>query len=227
MAIFETGVLVGSISGNVGGANFVNTSGSSVVRKTRRPSPAGKNSAGDASVVLVKFAHKWATLSELEQSAWNQYALNRPRTNRLGVSRPLNGYQSYLSYQIQREHSSSSDKDDPPVSFTPQVMNNYSLTSSVANDIVLNYDTDAPLVSKTWHLYGRNLFRGTIPAFNNSWTFISNALTTGTSFNVSGDWDDVLGLPVLGQVIALRVLPISTVDQVQESKIDLFAITTA
>jgi len=227
MAIFAPGALVGSISGNVGGASFVNASGSKVVRKSRRTNSVTQQNQQHSQIVLANAAAQWKTLSTAERNAWKTYAANRPRANRLGASSPRSGYAAFVQYTVARAPDGPAVDPIPPIEYTRQEMFNYSLASTISNGIEFTFDTPSPLVSKQWLIYGRPLYRDTIPSFNNTWTGFGAHVDTGTTVNVDDYWEDFWPMPVLGQAVALRLIPMTITTWVPESKFDLFALTTA
>lgn len=219
--------MIGSISGNVGGVNFANSSGSKVVRKARRPNKVNTEQQIKQQTRIAQISGEWRALDDLTRQAWKTYAFARPRQNRLGVARALSGYQSFMQYTLFTEEAGGAIGDLPPTNFTPQEMFNYSLESSVSGGIILNFETPSPLVSKQWYIYGRPLFRETIPAFNNTWSFLGIAIETGLEHILDPEWQTRYPLPILNQVIAIRVVPVTIADFVPTSIVDLFAKTAA
>jgi hypothetical protein len=226
MAIFETGAVVGSISGDVGGASFVNSRGSKVVRKNRRPSPVNTEQQLQAQNRVAEYAHKWTTISAADKKAWQTYATNRPKSNRLGVSRQLSDYQSFMQYNLARQAVTTTPPDEPPINFTKQEMYNYTATSSVTSGIIVSFDTFDLLAGKSVIVYGRNLYRKTVPTQNNHWTTIGVFFTTATEFDITTEWNAILGTPQREQVIAIKIVPSIAPEYVAEPSVQIYAETT-
>lgn len=98
MAIIRPGSLVGAISGALGGAVFANTRAGLIVR----PRGVRTGQAG-AQLSLVqgsvgRVAAAWNALTDAQRAAWVTAAAARPYPNRLGVMRPLSGYQLYSMF---------------------------------------------------------------------------------------------------------------------------------
>ncbi len=226
MAIFSTGPTVGAISGTVGGANFANTRGSKTVRRRRRSSP--NKSAGHriAQGRMQNFVAAWRGLTPDQRAAWDTYAAGRPRPNRIGVSRPISGYQEFLSYHLLKANFSDTVVPDPPVNFTPQNLTPLSAESDLLSGIQVTHSDTTPFATRQAFFYGRNLYTKTIPKVNNAWTFIGFISTITGSWILTSAWSDVLGLPIQDQVIAIRAIPSVFPTFVSEGITDMFAKTT-
>lgn len=227
MAIYSPGAIVGAISGNVGGVSFANTSGSKVIRKPRRAVPNTSPQILAAQNQLAAAAAAWKSLSDDNQKAWNNYAANRPIPNRLGQSRSLSGYNTYVKARLFRLHLFFEGLVAPPINPDLDDIFDFSLTSSLATGIDAAFQKVQPLVDVEAAIYGRPLFRSTIPKFNNSWRFLGPTSAVGAVFGLSILWDVIFSPPVLGQVVAIRIIPTTAPSYIPQGIIDLFAITTA
>lgn len=227
MAIFKTGSIVGAISGTVGGANFANTRGSSVVRKPRRSSPLKSQSNKLHQSNVQRFSLAWRELTPGERDAWKTWANNRPRPNRLGVSRYLSGYQSFMGYHLFRANTRSDIVILPPQDFVSQGLKNFTMTSTIATGIRITYEQDVATTTRYAVMYGRPLYQTSIPAFNNSWKSLGRIKTTIFFFDITDEWADEFGAPIIDQVIAVRIIPVDITAYVPEAMIDIFAKTTA
>ena len=111
MAIFTSGTIVGTISGAVGGQVFVSGGRSQVVR----PRPAARSrttpplAASRAAMFNVRRA--WSGLTEAEQLTWTTIATGILRTNRLGQSSPLSGFELFVKSNLELRLASSSFLD--------------------------------------------------------------------------------------------------------------------
>ena len=227
MAIFQSGPIVGPISGNVGGACFVNTSGSNVIRQARRPSPADSQLQRIAQSRLLAAATAWRALTVLEQTAWRTYAQNIPLSNRLGTTRLISGYQTFLKIHMTRFNFTTVILADPPVVFLRQPIHAFQLSSSVASGIIIDFTDDDPTSGRTAYVYGHPFFRVTLPSSNNAWIFLATVVTTGALWDITTAWGLRFAQPILTQAIAVRVVPAIGPAFVPSTPIDLFALTTA
>lgn len=100
MAIVRPGALVGGISGALGSSVFANTRAGLVVRprgvRTGAASSALALRQGDMGRVI----NAWNALTSAQRAAWATAALTRGLPNRLGVVRPISGFQLYCQYAL-------------------------------------------------------------------------------------------------------------------------------
>lgn len=96
MAIFRQSPFIGALSGRLGGAVAAQTKQGQVLKhrpaKINRPTEA----ALAARAAFANLTRDWANLSAAERREWNLFASQRPRVNRLGVSRLLTGFQWFM-----------------------------------------------------------------------------------------------------------------------------------
>lgn len=227
MAIFSTGVGIGAISGNVGGANFVNARGSKIIRKTRRPSPNNTAAQQKQQIKMAIFVRKWRELEEDERTAWATYAANRPASNRIGVSRQLSGYQSFLKYFMFANTGGVENQFLPRIDLQPQFLSNFRLNLSLAANLLLEWDSPIPGAAKSVRAYARPLYRTTTGSYNGNYTFVAEEFGAGDALPMVDGFEDNWGLPQIGQVIAVRAIPINLAARIPEAIIDLQGIVTA
>lgn len=104
MAIYQPSATTGPISGALGGAVYVNSRGSKVVR--HRPlkgpgiEPEAVNGYGRPAARLATITRYWRTLTALQRQAWNAAANQRTYPNRLGEGRNLSGFQLFVKYNM-------------------------------------------------------------------------------------------------------------------------------
>ncbi len=227
MAIFETGGVVGAISGDLGGACFSNPQGSKVARKKRRPSPHRLPVEFTSNTKMTYWVKKWAGLTNLQKTAWRTSARLRPRSNRLGISAQNSGFNLFVLQNTIRHSDSSDPITIPPSGIQTQFLSNWILTSTIAGGIIIGFDDVEEFGDRQWISYGGNPMRSTVPKFNRDWVFLENSGTTGFTKSLSDSWEKHWPLPELGQVIACRILFNNTFEMYPSNPIDLFAITTA
>ncbi len=130
MAIFRPSAIVGAISGDAGGACFVNSRGSKVVRKKRRTSPNNDPSLIRSQALFANVARNWRILGDDVQAAWHTYALSIPGTSRLGVSRTLSGYQAFVQNTLFLSNFGAPVYGLPPVTADDPIITPLSFFSS-------------------------------------------------------------------------------------------------
>lgn len=96
MAIIKTSSTVLAISGNVGGANFVNSARSPYIRPARRPTSSRSKSQLIQQRSMTVLTNAWNALTVNQRAAWTTAAKNFPHRNRLGIPTTLNGREFYF-----------------------------------------------------------------------------------------------------------------------------------
>lgn len=226
MAIYTPGPVVGAISGNLGGVSFVNGKGSKVIRHARRAGRQANAQTALASSLTARFARAWSGLTDLHRASWNTYAANRTHSNRLGVDRPLSGYQEWMKRGLQVTRNAPFLDPNPPADITSPGLFDWILSAGVVDGVLLDFTNPTGPGFVRAHFYGRPLFRSTIPAFNNSWRFFGFNTTVTEQYDLTALWTSTFGDLREDQVIAVRVLNISITDPTALNSIDLFAKTT-
>lgn len=100
MAIYRPSPLIGSISGNLGGANFLATFSRHIVR--RRPSKTNKRSTAQLAqrAAFHTLAAHWQTLGHHKQRTWHLARHNMPYRNRLGLSTKMTAFNLYMKTNL-------------------------------------------------------------------------------------------------------------------------------
>lgn len=202
MAIFSTGPIVGSISGNVGGVSFANSRRSRVIRKAKRASPTTKSRQLAQQSILKNAVARWQALDTDSRNAWKNAASHIPTPNRLGTSSPMSGYNYFLKLNLAFE------LDEPPVatSFVPAV--EITFTSSVAIRLDIHFDGLPGGEAYAGFVFGRLLYRSTPIAHNNTWTRLGLVTTLGTIIvSIDAIWLTAFEFPILNQFVALEFRP--------------------
>jgi len=104
-----TPTLGGSYSGSLGGSVASHNKGGPYFR--RRAIPTNPNSARQQAVrsALSNFVTNWTNaLSDAQRTAWNTYASNVPRTDRIGQTIQLTGQQWYVACNTPRRQAYTS-----------------------------------------------------------------------------------------------------------------------
>ncbi len=201
MAIY-TPSIIGSISGDLAGASFVNARGSKVVRQKRRPSPNNTQDERENQNLLARAVITWNESTELRKQAWRNYAALNPLPNRLGIKRPISGYNMFLKLHIPFSLllPPATDEETPNVTII--------FESSVATGLEAA-PTGAPIPGP-WaaDLFGRPLYRTT--QINHHGTLrklgvVFSSFSLPISLDVA--WQTQFELPVLGQAVVLALRP--------------------
>lgn len=203
MAIFRNSPIVGSISGSVGGSNFVAGRGSPVVRqrglKSRNTSAFAQ--AAQAKNALVRVL--WRQLSANSRLAWNIGANNLSRTNRLGVQRRISGWQFYMSHAMFLEPDEIVALTEPPLfikapNYLPPAV---VFVAGGPYEITLNVPTGGPLQFAL--IYGSRSMRPSVPKFFKNFKFIVRFAQTPNPVNVFDEWVLRFGELISGEFFAV------------------------
>lgn len=205
MGIFTTGPIVGGVSGNIGGINFANPRGSKVVRTARRSSPNQSEAHLLQQSRVARLARAWRSLSALDKDSWTTFANDTTKSNRLGVARSLSGYQTYMQTNLNRLTIDEFVLDVPFITPDYIIPENLQFTSTISGGIVFTMDAIGPDILVPATIYGQPLFRSTLIAFTNTYSFVVFTRENNpTSVDITSEWQAKFGyLPVLGQFIAV------------------------
>ncbi len=230
MAIFTPSAPVGSISGNLGGSCFVNSSGSKVIRKTQRVVKSRSFELRNNRSRFANYQRQWRELTESQQSAWRTYAISKPFTNRLGIPQNFSGFQIFVKTKLNLYEIFGESRDDPPTPDDNSQQGPITITSSVSGGLDLVLPAYASGFITNIIIRGRLLWTDSVPKFAGnlrlvgSKSFISS--TSPTTIDFSSTWESVFLLPVLDQVVAVRTSYAST-DHLEWGSFDQIVKTTA
>lgn len=227
MAIFRTGPITGAISGDIGGVNFSNTKGSSVLRKKRTTSPNLDIGHALAQSVMATMSRVWRTLEPVDQDAWTNYAKQFQLSNRLGVARVLSGYQMFMKVNMFQQAGADSFTEIPPENTIKPAMPIFSLISSIASGLELTATATISTGIVVAHLYGHLSYSTSLVKSFNRYKFLAEvAMVVDTTISINLQWQQQFSLPVLNQVIGLKVIPTS-IEAVRQNDQFLIVKTTA
>ena len=207
MAIIVPGAVVGGISGTIGGVNFVNARGSKVARKIPSTVSSTSLKSDIRRAIFSNLQKSWANRTAAEKQAWETFAANLPRANRLGQKRAISGYAQFMQTNTLR---SLTDQDALTTPETPPLMaipTSFTLTSSISGGISLTWPGSPVLPRPTALVYGVNLYRSTIPKHIKGFRFLGTELFSNSPGVLTLLWQEVFPLPILGQVIGVRIRP--------------------
>lgn len=220
MAIFKTGPIIGAISGNLGGANFVASSKSNVIRQARRITNDRSRLTLLRRGIFQARARRWANFLPTTRTSWITAAKNFTYTDRLGTERNYTGFQLWMKFPNDAIFDPVSLDLLPPVlvqgsplefltiDFTLGGPYNFSAQSITATP----YTSVTVDAARTWKTTPRTFFR-----FRQN---ITGFLPIPGIHNVQPSFDFHLGAPQLGETVALRIfasasgrIPSTTVQQ--------------
>lgn len=205
MAIIRTTAIVQAISGKVGGTTFAQTKNGIVV-KTNPQKKRQQNARTLAQRNRYSIQRKrWQNFSQETRDIWNLVARNTPYTNRLGITRTLNGFQLFMKTFLQGRDfavpapapQTFSGKTAPATSLTLSVTSGgaktiawTTLASSSAQWIIITAarpGTTAPLT------YFRN------------WRSLGVIAYASSPIDISTEWDETWGDPAPNETVAASI----------------------
>lgn len=207
MAIFRPGALAAVISGTVGGVEFAQGRSVAVVRKRR--CGVRKNTAVQ-KVRRARFQQvtgAWSGLAESERAAWRAAASLRTFPNRLGIERYLSGYQLFVWVQMDVVGGVSIMVAPPDFMHHLPVAEGVSLAVSAGGNIELDWTTITPPALPYSMISGVRTMSGRPCRRFREWRYLTTVLTGPGAHHQHLDtwWDAVLGHPIEGEVVAVRV----------------------
>lgn len=119
MALVKLGAMVAAVSGSIGGVTFGRNRGGQYVRN--RTPPLNPNSPRQATVraLLADLSNKWSTLlTDVQRTAWDNYAANVPINNALGEPRNVTGLNMYVRGNSMLLQTGGVRVDDGPTNLT-------------------------------------------------------------------------------------------------------------
>lgn len=205
MAIFRTSAIVGAVSGNIGGACFVNGRGSKVLRQRKTKKASVPTTQQVKRNIFQRVVNEWREFTANEKEAWATYAKATPVTNRVGERSALSGYQSFLKIRMFRYSTTDLTTLEPPlqadkplicpVSFSWSVASGCfieTLTGPIAGNVFINIGAMSIYTTSQLKFWGRykqivNIIMG------------QNVSTQITTF-----YENEFPTPVVGQTVAFR-----------------------
>lgn len=188
MALIKSTMLA-SISGSLAGATYARNRGGAYVRSRTVPVNPGTEFQAAVRASLGTLAARWRdTLTPAQRAAWDNYALNTPRTNALGDPINIGGIGAYIRGNVVREQAGLAYVDDGPTSFGVPEVGEVTLTATTPSTLSVAYDASLPWADVNGAALCLYVSNGKSPALNffkGPYRFASavegNAITAPTS----------------------------------------------
>ena len=207
MAIFRASAVVGAISGTIGSTTFVHTGASKVVR--RRPNKTDAQSPKQLlqRVRLRVVQNLWPTLTAAQRQAWITHALIFSASNRLGVQRPISGWQYFLKINLLQLSADLTLTIIPPLGFVTQPLESAAWTNLQAALLLLTAVIPGPAPSPAVQVFAQRSFSVNQQLSWTNLTLLGNYINAIALYNVTADFIALLGTPGTNEWIAARVHP--------------------
>ena len=113
------GPTIGQASGRLGSSVYSHNRGGAYIRNGSIPVTSTTPAALAAKARLTTVSQNWQTLTEAERLAWDQFALQNPRNDRLRQTVTLTGHAAYVSLQTRRLLAAQGFLASPPIDPAP------------------------------------------------------------------------------------------------------------
>ena len=100
MARVTYGALVTDLTGSIGGTTFQRNSSGAIARSRAYTPVNPSQQQSDRQLMLIQLVALWPTLSTTNKGLWNALAAAHNKINDWGSYKKLNGYQWFLSYNL-------------------------------------------------------------------------------------------------------------------------------
>lgn len=206
MAIYRNSPLIGGISGSIGAMTFVNSSRGIVVR-TR---PLKKRFTTEASSIQTSknalLRLRWSQLTDAQRLAWTSIAATITRTNRLGQSRTLSGFQLLIMHGMFLTATEITALDDPPQAIVSTTFPTPGLIFSQGGPYTVSVAVPPMPASTLVYTYGARPFQDFEPAFFNNFKLLGRDSFTPPTFlrNIQTIWEARLGALITDEIVAVR-----------------------
>ncbi len=207
MAKFVAAAPVGTISGSIAAQTYSHNKGGPYIRNRGVPTISLTPEALAAKSRMSTEAAAWGTLSAIQRSAWDSYALQRPVIDALGSPRHLSGFQQFVGINARRAFNADARLLVPPITTSPNGLLTLVLTADIGAGTVALAFTPTPL-GATEALYFK-------AAVTNSpgITFVRNLLrllpfspaAQVSPFDIQAVVESRLGTLVVGQTLHVEV----------------------
>ena len=115
MALIVPGPAVALASGKAGGVVFSRGRGGPYIRNYAIPITVTSARAQTVKTAFALSSQAWSSLATASRTAWDQYALENPITNRIGQSRTLKGQHLYVGLSARMRLAGDTPAVLPPV----------------------------------------------------------------------------------------------------------------
>jgi len=136
MARVTYGALITELAGSIGGITFQKNSSGNIAR-LKPNMPVNVSEAQQAqNIFLSQLVASWSSLSDANKTSWNDLAVAHDHTNEWGESKTLNGFQWFVSCNLNLLFTSQATIDTAPSWTTPLVVPDFSIITNSTQFIV-------------------------------------------------------------------------------------------
>lgn len=205
MAIFRSGPIVGTISGNLQGVCFKNAKGSPVIAKRIQRT----NQKTDAQLAVRNFMPEirdaWFNLSTDDRRAWRNYARQVLETNRLGAKIHLSAWMHFFRWQLFLRTAGLPGPVFLPrfVRLIPPAGLVLDFSNSGSYQVTIDQWSGPTVPFNVVH--SNRPVRSTPVRHQKYFRFIDTHQQGGNSWDIKAEWQAVFGVPQVGEQVRVRV----------------------
>lgn len=117
-------------SGSQAGTTASHNAFGQYLRNRRKPTNPNTSHQVAVRSILGQLAKAWKFLTDLQRAAWKSLAIATPRTDSLGQTIKLSGFQEYISVNAKRGSFGDTTINDPPVDPVIESLGSVTLTTT-------------------------------------------------------------------------------------------------
>lgn len=185
MALIKTGGLVSMVSGTIGGVNFANGKGCQYARNAPQRRQAMSPAQAAQRAVFDYVRSYWDALTAAQRQQWKVAAAAFPKTNRIGLQRPMSAYELFSCVLMDAYPLSPGNFSTTPPSGVCQVLPIVSLTIHRDSNWWLRF-SPAPLGYKVVAVQAARPYRNTPQSHYANWRTVGSYNTDSDTFSIPG-----------------------------------------
>ncbi len=209
MAIYRPGVIAQTISGNIGGANFVAGKGPPVIRRALQRVDHSTSLQINHRILMGRIANAWRALDADQTQSWISAAQVLQLKNRIGMARYNSGWQLFMTYWLQHPRSTAAMTVSTPevriyttnATFTFETPQNGTWTATLVNGIPPEAPAFKIFVSRPHSIHAQRIYHNYF--FVKS---IGGTPITDNEYRPTPTSDPRLENAQIGEVIALKII---------------------
>lgn len=205
MALFRPGFL-GTVSGKLGGLEFSSGRASSYVRRGKLTCNRQSRAQLEQRAAMAFQLAFWQAYNPWDRWAWNTFAAAVTKTNRLGVRRPISGYQSFMTFAPLSWHMQANSCPVPPALPTCNSPFAMSLDFQTTPDYSISYDGFQPGTAPHARFWGARHLSVSLDTQPRVWTLLDWNDLGSSPADLTNMFITALGEPPVGEIVGIRVI---------------------
>lgn len=217
MAIIRTSPILSAISGAIGGVVFAQGKNGTVARIRPRHTPRRSPVLLKQQALYANIVRAWPALSPQQRDAWRALAVDFPTTNRLGLTAPPSGFQTFVSVNLHSRGMSSFVPSNPPRQASPLALDDVSTLFRLAGSYQVTISVTGSAEQTAVQISGSRSFSKTVPKFPKRFRIIHQEvilLDPVETFEIFAAWSAIFGPMKDEEAFAVRVKLLDPADMI-------------